>query len=95
MSWMSCLRLDRTLGNGYPVVLNQRIILVWLLIRSLKKIIGSISWDQMYFLEDDVDEKQLRSSAENDEEKSVFLSSTSRTNLANLILFISFLLLFL
>ena len=49
----------------------------------------------MYFLEDDVDEKELRSSTENDEEKSVFLSSTSRTNLANLILFISFLLLFL
>ena len=95
MSWMSCLRLDRTLGNGYPVVLNQRIILVWFFIRSFKKLIGSISWDQMYFLEDDVDEKLLRSSAENDEEKSVFLSSTSRTNLANLILFISFLLLFL
>ena len=46
-----------------------------------------------YFLEDDVDEKEIRTSKE--KEKEVFLSSTSRTNLANLILFISFLLLFL
>ena len=27
MSKMSCLRLDRTLGNGYPVVLNQKTVL--------------------------------------------------------------------
>ena len=95
MSWMSCLRLDRTLGNGYPVVLNQRIILVWFLIRSFKKINKLNFLGLNVYLEEDVDEKKLRSSAENDEEKSVFLSSTSRTNLANLILFISFLLLFL
>ena len=42
-----------------------------------------------------MEEKEIRTSMEKDEEKTAFLSSTSRTNLANLILFISFLFLFL